>query len=68
MINMTNPATDFPMAQGPNMSRPMHSATTGDTSKFTIPVDMAQSGIPNLNPTMPTDKSINISNPYSQTT
>ena len=64
MINMTNPATGLPMAQGPNMSRPMHSATTGDTSRFTIPEGMAQSGIPNLNPAVPADQLKDLGNPY----
>ena len=68
MDNMIDPMTGLPMASGPNTSRPMHSATTGDTSRFTIPEGVAQSGIPGLNPAVPADQLKDLDNPYSQTT
>ena len=66
MNNTIDPMTGLPM--GTNTSRPMHGTTTGDTSRFTIPEGMAQSGIPNLNPAVPADQLRDLGNPYSRTT
>ena len=62
-----------------NASRPMHSGTTSvvqpQEMNFTIPQDLAQSGIPapqsgvpGTNPAVPAQQLQDLSNPYSQTT
>ena len=62
-----------------NASRPMHGGTTSvvqpQEMNFTIPQDLAQSGIPapqtgvpGINMAVPAEQLKDLSNPYSQTT
>ena len=55
-----------------NASRPMHGGTTSvvqhQEMNFTIPQDLAQSGVPGINMAVPAEQLKDLSNPYSQTT